>query len=75
MSDDLNLNEVDCVRLLVSANQEVFFVKIVQDKFSYGSCFVFLILYFKTIFSVGFIWEGATGDFTPCRRALVYRET
>ena len=72
MSDDLHLNEIECVRLLVSANQEVnldftSLSQVFTDSCSY-SCFFFSFL-------VGFNGTGAIGNSAACSRTLVHRET
>lgn len=76
MSDDLHLNEIDCVRLLISANQEVdlrrlLFVTI----FHWPIIYMWKVLR-DSLFSliVGLNGKRATRGFAPGSGALVHRE-
>lgn len=84
LSDDLHLNEIDCVRLLVTANQEVNLGCYSLSKlfifWHYGLTSVLFYLinlnftYKKMLFYflVEFNRARAIGDSTPCSRTLVY---
>jgi hypothetical protein len=88
LSDDLHLNEIDCVRLLVMANQEVNLGCYCLSKLfifwycGFTSVLFYLMLFYcinltftykkMFYFLVEFNGTRAIGDFTPCSRTLVY---
>ena len=66
MSDELNLNEIECVRLLVDANREVYFA---ESNFFHTllSTMIGLLSDHLTCihggdFAVGFIWSRTVGN-------------
>lgn len=74
MSDELHLNEIDCVRLLVSANQEVYCVFLLLLK-HYIPILIMLtnhLFFFWSFCLVGFNGTGTVGDYAASCGALVH---
>lgn len=66
MSDELNLNEIECVRLLVDANREVYFAESNFFLILLSAMFGLLSDHLTCIhggdFAVGFIWPRTIGN-------------